>query len=82
MACQESRKAVTVVAGQTILDAAEAAEVQVLSLCRAGVCGTCRVRVTDGDVDCPSDALPAEDLEQGFVLACVSTPRSDCTVQI
>ena len=34
-----------------MLEAAEAAGVAIPSLCRAGVCGTCRTRVSDGEVD-------------------------------
>lgn len=82
MDCHESGKEVVVEAGESLLEAAERANVAVLSLCRAGVCGTCRVRVLQGEVDCASDALPASDAEQGFVLACVSTAKSDCMVEI
>jgi ferredoxin-NADP reductase len=68
--------------GQSVLDAAEAAGVEVPSLCRVGVCGTCRVRVTEGHVHCGSAALAADERAQGVVLACVSTISSDCTVQL
>ncbi len=82
MACGKSGRSVRIQEGQTLLDAAEASDVPLLSLCRAGVCGTCRVQVTDGAVHCESDTLDKEDRERGFVLACVSTVDSDCTVQI
>ena len=36
------------------------------SLCRAGVCGTCRTRLVSGDVRCSSDALDAHDREAGL----------------
>jgi ferredoxin-NADP reductase len=65
---------------QTLLEAAEAAGAPIPSLCRAGVCGTCRTRVTSGRVDCASQTLDAQDREDGFVLPCVTRVKSDCTV--
>ena len=66
--------------GQTLLDAAESCHASIPSLCRAGVCGTCRTRVVSGDVDCQSSMLDDQDRADGYVLACVSRLRSDCTV--
>lgn len=82
MRCLPGNETVPVTHGQTILEAAEGSGVDVPSLCRAGVCGTCRVRITEGDVDCDSTTLDASDVAQGYVLACVATPRTDCTVQL
>lgn len=82
MRCLPSDVAVPVTAGQSLLEAAESAGVEIPSLCRAGVCGTCRVRVTDGSVDCESTTLDDSELGQGYVLACVSMARSNCTVQV
>jgi ferredoxin-NADP reductase len=81
MRCSRSGKAVAVRVGQSILEAAEAAGVPIDSLCRAGVCGTCRTRVLEGDVDCESTTLDASDRQNGFVLACVSRVLTDCTVE-
>ena len=55
----------------TLLDAAERGGIAVASLCRAGVCGTCRTRVINGDVDCTSTTLDAHERAEGFVLAFV-----------
>lgn len=82
MRCLPCDQTVAVEAGQSLLDAAESAGVEMPSLCRAGVCGTCRVRVTEGDVDCESTTLDEQDLGQGYVLACVAQARTDCTVQL
>lgn len=65
---------------QTLLEAADAAGAAIPSLCRAGVCGTCRTRVTSGKVDCASQTLDAQDRADGFVLPCVTRVKSDCTV--
>ena len=80
--CAKTRRQIAIRHGQTLLEAAEEGGVAVDSLCRAGVCGTCRVQVSEGDVDCESDTLDADDQSQGFVLACVTTTRTDCTVNL
>jgi ferredoxin-NADP reductase len=82
MVCSRSGQEVAVGRGQTLLEAAEDGGIVIDSLCRAGVCGTCRVHVSAGDVDCESDALPADERADGFVLACVTTASSDCTVDL
>jgi ferredoxin-NADP reductase len=82
MECRKSSCRVPVQPGQTILEAAEAASVPVPSLCRAGVCGTCRVSVAEGEVHCESSALSPEDRQQGFVFACVTTAQTDCVVDV
>jgi len=80
MNCAKTGKTVPVEAGQTLLEAAEAGGVAIEFLCRAGICGTCRTRIIDGDVECTSDALSADERASGIILACVSHPRSNCTV--
>jgi ferredoxin-NADP reductase len=82
MRCERSGRTAPVAPGQTLLEAAEDAGVEVESLCRAGICGTCRVRVTAGEVECSSDALSADEQADGFVLACVATARSGFTLDI
>jgi ferredoxin-NADP reductase len=71
----------TVEANQTMLEAAEACGVDIPSLCRAGVCGTCRTKVLSGDVQCASQMLDEQDRQDGFVLACVTRIESDCTIE-
>lgn len=70
----------TVAGGTTLLDAAEAAGAPVDSMCRAGTCGTCRTRLVAGKVEGEGKALKPKDRESGWVLTCVSYPRSDCTL--
>jgi 3-ketosteroid 9alpha-monooxygenase subunit B len=82
LACTKSRRQVTVGRGQTLLEAVEGAGIEVASLCRAGVCGTCRVRVTEGTMAGDSSALDAEEVSAGFVLACVATALSDCEAEL
>lgn len=65
----------------TLLDAAEACGVAIPSLCRAGVCGTCRTRVKEGTVRCDTSALGEDERADGYVLACVAHADSHCTVE-
>jgi ring-1,2-phenylacetyl-CoA epoxidase subunit PaaE len=61
--------------GPTILDAALAARPDAPYACKGGVCGTCRCRVTEGEVEMTGGyALESDELDAGFVLACQSHP--------
>jgi len=79
---RRSARTVPVSRGQTMLDAAEANGLDIPSLCRAGVCGTCRTRVIEGDVRCDGGVLDDADREAGYVLACVAAPRTDCVIEV
>ncbi len=62
----------------SILDSAGATRSDLPFACRGGVCGTCRARVTEGEVDLRRNyALDDDELERGFVLTCQSYPVSD-----
>lgn len=82
MVCARTGREIPIQSGQTLLEAAEEGGVPIDSLCRAGVCGTCRVQVSRGDVRCESNGLDADDRRQGVVFACVSTASTDCTVNL
>jgi ring-1,2-phenylacetyl-CoA epoxidase subunit PaaE len=64
--------------GETVLEAAARAGVELPFSCRAGVCSTCRTKVVRGAVEMAQNyALEDWELEQGYVLACqsrVTTP--------
>lgn len=67
---------------ETILDAAESYRSDLPFACKGGVCGTCRAKVTHGDVDMRRNyALEDYEVDAGFVLTCQSYPDSgDVTV--
>jgi len=76
-----SGKTVQVPPGTTILEAAEAAGVDIPSSCRAGVCQTCRTKVLAGRVDCSADCLDDADRAGGWTYPCVAWPASDCSLE-
>jgi ferredoxin-NADP reductase len=79
---RRTSRTVPAATGQTLLDAAEAHGLEIPSLCRAGVCGTCRTRVVEGDVRCDGGILDDEDRAAGYVLACVASPCGDCVIEV
>jgi len=63
--------------GESILDAALRERADAPYACKGGVCGTCRARLVEGEVEMATNyALQPEELAAGFVLACQSSPRS------
>ncbi|MEO8524862.1 MAG: 2Fe-2S iron-sulfur cluster-binding protein [Caldimonas sp.] len=70
---RRSRRRIVVAADQTILEAVEAAGVPAPSGCRAGNCGTCRVKVLEGRPEHRDTALSdAERAAAGSMCICVS----------
>ncbi|MEQ1907983.1 MAG: iron-sulfur cluster-binding domain-containing protein [Vicinamibacterales bacterium] len=78
---ERSHRRTTITDAQTLLEAAEACGAEIPSLCRAGVCGTCRTRVLSGETHCSSSVLDDEDRAAGYVLACVTQVASHCSVE-
>ena len=63
--------------GETVLDAAARAGIELPFSCRAGVCSTCRTKVVSGEVEMAQNyALEEWELEQGYVLACQARCKS------
>ena len=64
--------------GVNIVDAAAAEGVELPYSCKGGVCATCRTHVQQGSVAMAQNyGLEPWEVEQGFVLACQSTPLTD-----
>ncbi|MGN6610229.1 MAG: 1,2-phenylacetyl-CoA epoxidase subunit PaaE [Angustibacter sp.] len=62
----------------SVLDATLAVRADAPYACKGGVCGTCRVKVVEGEVDMTRNfALEPEEIAEGFALACQSVPTSD-----
>ena len=70
--------------GQTILDAALRAGIYLPHACCHGLCATCKVQVTDGEIDhgeASSFALMDFEREEQKCLACCATVQSDVTIE-
>ncbi len=73
--------------GANLLDCARLLGVGLANLCGgAGSCGRCIVQIMEGQVSPPaegeSDFLSAQQLAEGYRLACRTLPLSDCKVRV
>lgn len=67
--------------GTNIVDAAAEHGIELPYSCKGGVCATCRTHVRSGDVEMATNyGLEPWEVEEGFVLACQSTPVSDAVM--
>ncbi len=67
----------------TVLTVARASGLNIPSGCTFGVCGTCKVKKTAGEVVMVhSGGIADEDIEAGYILACCSRPIGRVSVEI
>lgn len=79
-----NQPATVLASGQTILEAALAADLPYPYGCRGGNCGTCKTRLLEGQVDSDQyapEALSEAEAAAGLILACRARPRSDVVVE-
>lgn len=66
---------------QSILEQAEEAGLILPYSCRAGYCGSCKVKLESGTVRVDEDCgLMPDEIKQGYILACSCTPESDVVI--
>jgi len=77
-------RAIRVKEGETLIRAAMDAGVHINASCGGeGVCGKCRVVIESGEVEGGiTERLSAEDIKEGYRLACLSMVRGDLTVRV
>ena len=79
-------KSVEVEAGTTLMEAAEKAGIHINNLCGGeGVCGRCKVKITNGDIRADKHSLSLlskEEITEGYVLACQTRVDGDVEVVI
>ncbi|BEL06604.1 hypothetical protein Q0Z83_047950 [Actinoplanes sichuanensis] len=69
--------------GQTVLDAANLADVKLPQSCGEGSCGTCRVLVRAGEHETDSRGMfSTAELAEGWRLACQTLPTGDLTIAL
>jgi ferredoxin-NAD(P)+ reductase (naphthalene dioxygenase ferredoxin-specific) len=80
---QPLRKVIEVEPGANLLEALRGAQVPMSYSCMAGRCGTCRCRVTDGEVlDSGRPQQNPLDGRDAYVLACQTFLTQPCTIEI
>lgn len=85
MHVQPSGAELRAMAGESLLQAALKQGLPFPHNCRVGGCGECKCRLVSGKVKELTDKsylLSAEELAQGYILACQSRPLSDVVVEV
>lgn len=79
----EHEHGIQVEPGQTILEAALAAGLEMPFSCAMGGCGACRVRLTAGEVRMEEpNCLSRAERERGYVLTCVGRPARQSSIAV
>jgi len=69
--------------GQTILEAALAASINIPFSCAMGGCGACRVRREEGEIQMEEpNCLSRAERDQGYVLTCVGRPLTQSKINV
>ena len=71
--------------GQSLLDAALCASLNLPHSCKGGNCGSCRARLLDGEIDYPNGpplGLSETEVAEGYVLLCQARARGDVSLEI
>ncbi len=73
----------TVHGKESLLEEIEDAGGEIESSCRAGTCGTCKVRCSSGEVEFENEGgLSDDEADEGFILTCVARAKSDLRLEL
>lgn len=72
--------ALNVEPGETLLAALERNGYRPDFSCRAGICGSCKLRILEGDVDQHGEILSPTEKANGYVLSCIAHPIGQVTL--
>lgn len=70
--------------GESLLDALQKHNVKIPYACRGGGCGLCKVKIEAGEFErgpSSKEALPDEEREMNYTLACKTYPKSEIKVR-
>lgn len=70
--------------GVTLLQAADAAGIELPSSCRNGTCRTCLCRLVEGSIRYRIEwpGVSADEKTEGWILPCVAEPLEDVTLDV
>lgn len=79
----QSGKSIMSDGDETILAAARRAGLNIPSGCNFGLCGTCKIKKTDGEVTMVHNGgISDDEIKEGYILACCSRPQGTVTIDI
>jgi CDP-4-dehydro-6-deoxyglucose reductase len=81
----EGETSFTAKKGETLLNSAVSAGIDWPFKCRVGSCGTCKCQLMEGKIKAQMDfgyVLDWSQIQDGYILACQSVPKSDIQVNV
>ncbi len=78
----KSGKSILALPDETIHAAAARLDLTIPRACGMGVCGTCKVRKLEGEVDMDDNGgITDEDIDSGYILSCCSVAKGPVTIE-
>ncbi|KEA63799.1 GbcB Glycine betaine demethylase subunit B [Marinobacterium lacunae] len=75
-------KSAQIAPGETVHAAAAKVGLHIPKACGMGICGTCKVRRIEGEVEMSHNGgITDEDVAEGYILTCCSIPQGDVVVE-
>lgn len=76
-----SGRQIEVAEGTTLNEAAASASLKIPKACGMGICGTCKVKVLDGQTEMSHNGgIDDEEIEQGYVLSCCTIIKGNVEI--